>query len=355
MRVTFLCHQLLVTSGQSRFLFNLALGLSRIGCDVNICALEVDPFYLKRTADVRIPLNHASMTLNSRINQVRTILTSAGFSRKLASLANDVPKSDWYIVVADEALGVVNFLRHGPIAWLSCGDLALMFLYPSFYRTEGVSKTLLSYGFTKLVLRHAGWARRYDRLLALSAFAKQVMSHLYSLPFQGVVYPPVDTDLFRPTNSPSSADFALAMVRNVREHNLDILRSIAQMGRLKIVGGGQIPGAESLGVVSDGELVEQMSNARLLVFPPPAELFGYPVLESLSCATPVLAFANGGPAEMIDDGRNGWLASTKGEFLEVAGRVLREGYPSQVRSDARKKATMFSIPRMAEKLLSYLK
>ncbi len=354
MRMTLLCHQLIITSGQARFLFNLATGLKRIGCEVSVCCLEVDSFYAAKLKGTGIKLLQGKMELGSSLNQLRTILSSAKLSRALARVAAEASPADWQVVLADEALGVVNHLTDRSLAWISCGDLSLMYLYPAFYRTEAMLKRILALGMASSVRTHAAWAGRYDVLLALSNFTRQLMSHLYSLPFQGVVYPPVDTDFFRPVPSPEG-DYALAVVRNVREFNLELLDAMAGRMRLRVVGGGRISGAQNIGVVDDERFRDIMAHARLLIFPSPAELFGYPVLECLSCGTPALAFANGGPSEVIEEGRSGWLATSRVDFLRIATEVMSQGYQPEVRNWARERALGFSPMRMAERLLSHLK
>ncbi len=115
-----------------------------------------------------------------------------------------------------------------------------------------------------------------------------------------------------------------------------------------------IPRAENLGIVSDEKLVEVLSGARVLAFPPSAELFGYPVLESMSCGTPAVAFDNGGPTELIDHEKNGWLVSTRAEFLSAVEAATIDHYSSTIREEARRKAMKFSIAEMTAKLMSYL-
>ena len=37
------------------------------------------------------------------------------------------------------------------------------------------------------------------------------------------------------------------------------------------------------------------------------EAFGNVVIESLACGVPVIAYDRGGPSEIIEDGKTGWL------------------------------------------------
>jgi glycosyltransferase involved in cell wall biosynthesis len=322
--------------------------------DVQVCALGADDNYRRGLASLGVSLYSDSTRLDSVLNQIRTIRSSAALSKKLAVVARRAETSDWYVILADEALGVVNYLRNSKVGYLSCGDLDLVFLNPAFYETQGLTKRWLARGLVTRIGKHREWARKCDILLALSAFAKQLMTLVYGVPFIGVVYPPVDTEFFRRMPQNDDAAYAAAVVRNVREQNLGVLKALASRVHLKVLGGGTIPGAETLGVVSDKKFVEVLSGARVLAFSSPAELFGYPVLESMSCGTPSVAFANGGPAELVDHGKNGWLVSTNREFVDTAEKATIDGYAPSFREEARTKALKFSIPEMTAKLISYL-
>ena len=355
MKITLLCYQLSQTSGQSRFLFNIGRGLKQMGQEVSVCALAAERLYVEELARQGISLFCASRRMDSVVNQLRTIMGSPVLSRKLSKVVRRTQGSDWYVILADETLGIVDYLHESKIAYLSQGDLDLMFLNPAFYETEGLIKRWLAWGFVSRIRKHREWARKCNILLGNSQFTKQTMAFTYTLPFHGVVYPPVDVDLFRPLPQTDVSEYAVALVRNAAEQNLDLLRALASKISLKVIGGGTLPRAENMGIVSDEKLVEVLSGARVLAFPPPAELFGYPILESMSCGTPAVAFDSGGPTELIDHEKNGWLVSTRTEFLSAVEAATIEYYPSSVREEARRKAIKFSIPEMTARLLTHLR
>ncbi len=354
MRITLICYQLSRTSGQSRFLFNIARGLKQSGQEVSVCALAAEGLYVEELARQGISLFCASRRMDSVGNQLRTIMGSPVLSRILSKVVRRAQGSDWYVILADEALGVVDYLHESKIAYLSNGDLNLMFLNPAFYETEGLIKRWLARGFVSRIRKHREWARKCNILLGNSQFTKQTMAFTYTLPFHGVVYPPVDTDMFRPLPQTDVGEYAIALVRNAGEQNLGLLKTLASKINLKVIGGGTLPRAENMGIVSDAKLVQVLSGARVLAFPPSAELFGYPVLESMSCGSPAVAFDNGGPTELIDHEKNGWLVSTRAEFLSAVEAAAIDYYPSAIREEARGKALKFSIPEMTAKLMSYL-
>jgi glycosyltransferase involved in cell wall biosynthesis len=50
-----------------------------------------------------------------------------------------------------------------------------------------------------------------------------------------------------------------------------------------------------------------LNAADLLVLPSVAEAFGLVLIEAMACGLPVIACRTHGPAEIVTDGRTGWL------------------------------------------------
>jgi len=80
----------------------------------------------------------------------------------------------------------------------------------------------------------------------------------------------------------------------------------AYWGRvLGAAGGARI---EYQGFLPTCELQRRLGRCRaLLVTPRWVEAFGLVVIEALACGVPVVAYRRGGPAEIVRDGRTGWL------------------------------------------------
>lgn len=321
---------------------------------MRICALTADSSFPKQLANHDIDLSTDSLNMQSALGRIRTITDNPRLSRRLSRLAKSASHSDWYVILADEALGVADYMEDLNLAYISNGDLNLMFFNRAFFSTETAMKKILSWGIRARIEKHRQLANKCDILLGNSLFTKQLMSFLYSIPFSGIVYPPVDVDMFLPRPQPGVDRYAVAYVRNEREQNLQLLETLASRIELKVVGGGRIPKSTNLGIVPDSELVRILSAAQVLAFPPAAEPFGYPVLEGMSCGTPAVAFDNGGPLELIDSDRNGWLVSTKDDFVRAVESAVGEGPSESMRDSARKKAARFSIQEMSKRLLSYL-
>jgi glycosyltransferase involved in cell wall biosynthesis len=87
--------------------------------------------------------------------------------------------------------------------------------------------------------------------------------------------------------------------------------------------------AETVGVdlqikmmVPDGELVDILNRASLLLYTPRLEPFGFAPLEANACAAPVVAVAEGGVRETVKDGVNGFLVDREPESIARAVNEL---------------------------------
>jgi glycosyltransferase involved in cell wall biosynthesis len=58
---------------------------------------------------------------------------------------------------------------------------------------------------------------------------------------------------------------------------------------------------------SHEQLPEALNAADLLVLPSVAEAFGLVLVEAMACGLPVIACRTHGPAEIVADGKTGWL------------------------------------------------
>jgi len=111
-----------------------------------------------------------------------------------------------------------------------------------------------------------------------------------------------------------------------------------------LVDGRQI---EYIGEVDAAQKNALLSRARALLFPIQwQEPFGLVLIEAMACGTPVLAFAGGAVAEIVENGVNGWICR---DVDEMAGRIVAPLPQSTSCRDT--VASKFSLERMVDAYL----
>lgn len=355
MKVTFLAADVgTPTSGTSRFAINIARGVRRLGHDVAIAALSIEPgaaASLRENGVVAVARRRSAYPM---WRQASYLTPFSRVGRSVADLAMRSVPADRYVVLSDAAIDAIDVLEGKPTVYLSNGEITMMLLSPSFFSTNGTTKWVISRMMASVIRQNAARARRYSRLLANSEFTRNFMSFLYGAMFSGVVYPPVELDAFRPAAELGAERYALAVARNENEQGLRILSHLAPRIPLHVVGGAAVPGAVALGVVSEERLRAEYAAAQLLLFPIISEFFGYAVAESLASGTPVLAFDCGGPSELVKQGESGWLVRDEAAFVREAEARFGAGTTPEMRAAARRCAARLSLDSVARELTRYL-
>ncbi len=344
-------------SGIEREVSNLGRGLSRRGVDTCICALQTSTAseHLFNSLGIEVfSLSH-SENGNTITPWVLTRFNSIG--KKLAGYLDKQEKADWYIVVADEAISFRRYLHDGNCAIISNGSWPLLYLDRTFHHKHPLSSKILSLDMASILRLEATSASMYSKRFANSNFTRSLMSFIYDVSYDGVIYPPVDKSVFYKTERTDDEGYLLVVGRSGiagRESNRRILEEIAKNARMKAVGGIQIKGAENVGFVSDDNLREIYSNASFTILPSQKEYFGYTVAESLACGTPAMVLNVGGPSEQVQDGFNGWVLSNVQQLFKKAISVYKEGYSSKMRTNAEKSALKFETGNVVDTLLTQL-
>jgi glycosyltransferase involved in cell wall biosynthesis len=170
--------------------------------------------------------------------------------------------------------------------------------------------------------RIARWDRetasRPNRYVAISHYVAGRIGRYYNREAT-VVYPPVDTDFFRPGTS-ASGGYALVVSALVPYKRIDLAIDACRAARmpLKIVGAGPDRSALERRAVRRGqetaflghrsdEEVRELYRAAQVVLLPGEEDFGIVPLEAQACGRPVVAYARGGALETVIDGETGFL------------------------------------------------
>ena len=169
-------------------------------------------------------------------------------------------------------------------------------------------------------------AQAYDRILVNSLFSRESVQRAYGLDSQ-VCYLGIDTKLFEPLHLPrEKMVVGLGAIYSGKglERAVRAIGTITPSERPPLVwiGNVAVPSyldeieklAGSLGVefipkvrISDAEIITLLNQASVMIYTPILEPFGYAPLEANACGTPVVAIAEGGVRETVEDGINGFL------------------------------------------------
>ena len=194
-----------------------------------------------------------------------------------------------------------------------------LWLKPQEYRhwSRGLLKPLLPPVLSHLRRWDYLAAQRPDQILTISQTVKNQIKKYYHRDSE-VIYPPVNTDFFKPINTdqqPNPDDYYLIVSRLVPHKNLQLAIKVFNQLKLplKIVGTGRQepslrqlagPNIEFLGKLTDLELLSYYQNCRALIFPG-EESFGLTLVEAQAVGKPVIAWRQGGATEIIIDHTTG--------------------------------------------------
>ncbi len=81
---------------------------------------------------------------------------------------------------------------------------------------------------------------------------------------------------------------------------------------------------EYLGFLDTNQLQQELGKCRALLMTPRwIEAFGNVAIEALACGVPLIAYSRGGPAEIVRDGKTGWLVEPDNvsELATAIGKI----------------------------------
>jgi glycosyltransferase involved in cell wall biosynthesis len=191
-------------------------------------------------------------------------------------------------------------------------------------------------------------AQAYDTILANSLYSRESILRAYGLDAK-VCYLGVDAERFAPRDLPK-ANLVVGIGALVREKNVDfVIEALGQVReprpRLAWIGNVAVPGyldylkqlAAARGVafephigVGDDALLDMLGRALAMAYAPRLEPFGLAPLEANACGLPVVAVAEGGVRETVQDGVNGMLVEPEPAAMARAIERLRDD-PAEAR------------------------
>ena len=161
-------------------------------------------------------------------------------------------------------------------------------------------------------------AQRVDVFIANSSEVQKRITKYYGQP-STVIHPPVDVDRFEPARERSSHYVTLGRQVPYKHHDLAVAAATKLNVPLMAFGNGsqhdslvQMAGptveffTDRFGDASDTAVTQALNTAKGFIFPA-EEDFGIVSVEALAAGAPVIAFANGGALDIVQDGESGVL------------------------------------------------
>ena len=205
-------------------------------------------------------------------------------------------------------------------------------------------------------------SRRVDYFVANSNYIARRIRKQYGRDAV-VIYPPVDTDKFRPQDT--RGEHFVTVSHLVPYKRIDLI--VSAFNKMKIplvvVGDGPDirkmramagPNVHVLGRLSDEDVATQMARARAFVYAA-EEDFGIVPVEAQACGTPVVAFEKGGVAESVLDGKTGILfpEQSVSSIISAVQRFIRhedEFDPALIRANSER----FSVDRFRREFRDFV-
>ncbi len=188
--------------------------------------------------------------------------------------------------------------------------------------------------FTLFRKKYLMLMKNVDIVIANSNITATLLHILYGIEPDGIVYPPVDINVFKSYNAKKENQVLLYLGSYAGDTDKKLVMDICEVLKRKnikifVIGNktladklSKIYEVISISGVSDEELAKIYSKCKLTICPQKWEQFGYVVAESIACGTPVLAFNIMGPKEIIEHTNFGLLANNKREFLIMLDKYL---------------------------------
>ena len=189
--------------------------------------------------------------------------------------------------------------------------------FDAYFGADRVGAAARRWVYRPVMARMARWdaatAHRVDRFVAISQYVAGRIHRYYNRDAT-VVYPPVDTEFYRPSDVAPDRHFLIVSAL-VPYKRIDLAIDACRVAgaRLRIVGEGPEreslmrqagPDVEFRGWLSNEEIRDEYQRAAAVLLPG-EEDFGIVPVEAQACGRPVVAFGRGGALETVRDGETG--------------------------------------------------
>jgi len=359
MHLIFITDPLTQTFGSVRPAINLGKEFHKMGYEItyltNYSSQEVREYL--DFANVKVISNSHPKFLAS-IPLLREWMKSLIFPAKVKDELLDFSSPLIIINTSASIISKAHIYYAQGLVTMALDDISKSSDFPLRYK---LIYSLTSPIFRSLEKRLVREIRDSTRFFISNSFFTKKLYESWGMKVDDVIYPPLDTSLFKPSTSRPSEDYVLVYlgVRS-KETNLKVVKELVKRG-VKVKAFGRLDNVpnlgdnfEHLGFVSEKELVELYSNALFTLFLFTHEPFGYIPIESMACGTPVLTYNKQGPRETVENNETGWLAESDKEVVEVALKIWREGYDRRIRVNCVESALKYDVKRIAEEWIKRL-
>jgi glycosyltransferase involved in cell wall biosynthesis len=229
--------------------------------------------------------------------------------------------------------------------------------YGEYFGTNPVKKVTLAPILAALRRWDKRSSQRVDRFVAISGCVRDRIRRFYERDAD-VVFPPVDTDRLTPGGRrEGNYDLIVSGLSPLKRIDLAVSVYNRTGMRLRIIGAGMLmehlrgmakSNIEFLGAVGDDAVLEAYRGCRMLVFPG-IDDFGLVPVEAQACGKPVVAFAQGGALDTVEEGVTGvfFREQTVDSLNEAIERCASTNWD---RDAIRARAELFGVDRFRREL-----
>ena len=271
-----------------------------------------------------------------------------------------------YDVILSNKSGFCHGLQHDTDTLHICYCLAptrYVWQLESYIAREGLGQAALT-ALRPLVSALKRWdfeaAQRVNHFIAISTEIQQRIKDYYERE-SIIIYPPVDTQRFQPSNTVE--DYYLIVSRLIPYKRIDLAVQAATRLNLPLKIGGKGrdmerlqsmagPTVEFLGYVPDDDLPDLMAHCKAFIFPG-LEDFGITPVQAQAAGRPVIAFGGGGALDTVIPGKTGehFHEMTVDSLAAVMGDFDASRYDSQA---IRAHALRFDSQIFQQQITSYV-